>query len=49
MNLITGEGDADAGEIVRPQQILRTLMSIAGVEEDISRLRVDPITAMLST
>ena len=49
MNLSTGEGDADAGEIVRPQQILRTLMSIAGVEDDISRLRVDPITAMLST
>jgi len=47
-NLLTGETDEN-GEVILPQHIARTLFKIAGVEDDISRLRVDPITAMLST
>lgn len=46
VDLVTGQLDP-AGEILRPEHVLRTLMTRAGVLDDIADLRVDPIQALL--
>ena len=46
MNLETGEPDA-AGEVVRPNHMLRTLLRLAGIEEDVARSRAEPLMALL--
>ena len=47
MDIHTGLTDP-GGETILPDHIARTLLTIAGVEDDITRLRVDPLHALLS-
>lgn len=37
----------EAGETLRPEAILRTLFTLAGIEDDIADLRVEPVRALL--
>ena len=37
---------SSAGEIIRPEHLLRTLMVDAGITDDEADLRVEPIAAM---
>lgn len=46
-NLTTGLYDP-GGEVVRPEHIIRALLSDAGVSEDVADLRVDPLLALLA-
>lgn len=45
-NLYTGLPDP-AGEVVKPEHILRTLFAMSGIEDDLADLRVEPIHALL--
>jgi len=47
IDLATGQVDP-AGEVVRPEHILRALLHSIGVDDDIDDLRVDPLTALLT-
>ncbi len=47
IDLASGQVDP-AGEVVRPEHILRALLHSIGVDDDIDDLRVDPLTALLS-
>jgi uncharacterized protein (DUF1501 family) len=46
-NLETGARDDDGGEVILPDHVLRTLMTQAGIEDDLADLRVPPITRLL--
>ena len=46
IDLATGAVVA-GGEVIRPEHVLRTLLTRAGVTDDIADLRVDPIGALL--
>jgi len=46
-NLATGASDP-AGEVIKPEHIMRALMHDAGVEGDPADLRVDPLMALLT-
>lgn len=47
INLQTGRVDLDAGSIIRPEHVLRTLYEDAGITGDPADLRAEPIRAML--
>lgn len=47
VDLTTGVPNA-SGELIRPQNIFRALLQSAGIHEDLPRLRVDPLSAILS-
>ncbi len=46
-NLTTGASDP-AGEVIKPEHIMRALMHDAGIEGDPADLRVDPLMALLT-
>jgi hypothetical protein len=46
-NLVTGASDP-AGEVIKPEHIMRVLMQDAGIAGDPADLRVDPLLALLS-
>ena len=45
-NLTTGLPD-EAGEVVKPEHVIRALMVEAGVSEDLADLRVEPLDALM--
>lgn len=47
INLETGAPDGEA-DLVRPENILRTLFYVAGIQDDVADLRVEPVYALLS-
>lgn len=47
IDLVTGE-PSEFADLVRPENVLRTLFYVAGIKEDIADLRVEPIYALLS-
>jgi uncharacterized protein (DUF1501 family) len=46
-NLTTGLSD-EGGDVLRPEHVIRALLTDAGVTEDIADLRVDPLTAIFN-
>jgi len=47
VNLATGQVDLNAGDVVKPEHVLRALFHAGGVEGDPADLRAKPLTALL--
>jgi len=47
VDLATGEVDLNAGEVVKPEHVLRALFHAGGVVGDPADLRANPLMALL--